>query len=90
MDSFYEALSQFRCRHYDKCIDICTKILEKEPFDQATWCLKMRSLTMQDYLDDLDGDDMVGDFLDENNIATAPRPGTSIKTLTSATTSNMR
>lgn len=90
MDSFYDALSQFRCRHYHECVDICTNILEKQPLDQATWCLKMRALTMRGYLDDIDGDDMAGDFLDENNVATAPRPGTSIKTLTSATTVNLR
>lgn len=91
MDPFYEALSQFKCKHYDKCAEICTSILDKQPLDQAVWCLKMRALTLRVYVDDIDNEETIPDFLDENNVATAPRPGTSIKVATStATVSLMR
>lgn len=89
MDPFYEALSLYKCKHYDKCAEICTDILEKQPLDQAAWCLKMRSLTMRVYVDDLDSEEITVDFLDENNVASAPRPGTSIKAVTATAQSNL-
>lgn len=77
----YLALSLFRRRRYDKCVEICTSILDKQPLDQAAWCLKMRALTQRVYVDDIESEDAPEmDFLDENVVATAPRPGTSLKT----------
>ncbi|RZC00554.1 tetratricopeptide repeat protein 8, partial [Asbolus verrucosus] len=81
MDPMYLALSLFRRRRYDKCADICTEILDKQPLDQAAWCLKMRALTQRVYVDDIESEELIeSDFLDENAVASAPRPGTSIKT----------
>lgn len=81
MDPMYLALSLFRRRRYDKCIDICTSILDKQPLDQAAWCLKMRAMTQRVYVDDLESEQIGdSDFLDDNVLATAPRPGTSMKT----------
>lgn len=81
MDTLYSALSQFRRRKYDKCIELCTTILEKQPLDQAVWCLKMRALTQRVYVDDMETEDLIDlDTMDENAVASAPRPGTSIKT----------
>lgn len=47
MDPLYLALSLYRRRRYDKCIEVCSSILDKQPLDQATWCLKMRALTQR-------------------------------------------
>ncbi|KAJ8967484.1 hypothetical protein NQ314_002798 [Rhamnusium bicolor] len=81
MDPMYLALSLFRRRRYDKCVDICTSILDKQPLDQAAWCLKMRALTERVYVDDIESEEISEtDFLDDNAVATAPRPGTSMKT----------
>ncbi|GJQ87316.1 hypothetical protein Trydic_g17364 [Trypoxylus dichotomus] len=81
MDALYKAVSQFRRRNYDKCIEICTDILDKQPLDQAAWCLKMRALTQRVYVDDIETEDLLDiDMMDENAVASAPRPGTSIKT----------
>lgn len=82
MDPFYEALSLFRRRKFDLCAEKCTEILEKQPLDQAAWCLKMRALTQRVHIDDLEdgGDGGVEDFLDDHAMAAAPRPGTSMKT----------
>ncbi|XP_060529175.1 tetratricopeptide repeat protein 8 isoform X2 [Cylas formicarius] len=81
MDPMYLALSLFRRRNYDKCIDVCTSILDKQPLDQAAWYLKMRALTQRVYVDDLESEDIVNDdFLDDNAVASAPRPGTSLRT----------
>ncbi|XP_022918542.1 tetratricopeptide repeat protein 8 [Onthophagus taurus] len=79
MDPLFNALSQFRRRNYDKCVDLCTEMLEKQPLDQAVWCLKMRALTQRIYVDDLDVEDMDSDVFEESVVASAPRPGTSIK-----------
>ncbi|XP_066260935.1 tetratricopeptide repeat protein 8 isoform X2 [Euwallacea similis] len=82
MDPMYLALSLFRRRCYDKCIDVCSSILDKQPLDQAAWCLKMRALTQRVYVDDLESEETAiqDDFLDGNVVATAPRPGTSLRT----------
>ncbi|KAF7272712.1 hypothetical protein GWI33_014524 [Rhynchophorus ferrugineus] len=85
MDPMYLALSLFRRRHYDKCIEICSSILDKQPLDQAAWCLKMRAMTQRVYVDDLESEDAAQeDVLDENVVASAPRPGTSLKTSSTA------
>merc|ERR1740138_1350209 len=65
---------------YDDAIDICTTQLEKNPRDQACWLLKCRALTCKQWLDDIEVDEEgVADILmDENAIAQAPRPGTSL------------
>lgn len=93
MDPFYEALSLFRKRNYDKCAAICTDLLEKQPLDQAVWCLKMRALTQRVYVDDLDSEELPdggsGDILDNNAMASAPRPGTSMKTTATKITTGL-
>lgn len=91
MDPFYEALSLFRRRKFDKCADMCTDILEKQPYDQATWCLKMRALVQRVRIDDLEDDDDAiheEDFLDDHAMAAAPRPGTSMKTAAATAAGN--
>ncbi|XP_065173914.1 tetratricopeptide repeat protein 8-like [Atheta coriaria] len=89
MDPLYVALSLYRRRHFDKCVDLCTLILEKQPLDQAAWCLKMRAMTQRVYVDDIDTEDInETDFLNENVVATAPRPGTSMRPATNSNTNN--
>ena len=79
MDPFFLATSRFNRQRYDECIDICTQMLDKNPYDQAAWLLKCRALTKKSWIDDLEIDEEgVADILmDENALATAPRPGTS-------------
>ncbi|CAH0554642.1 unnamed protein product [Brassicogethes aeneus] len=90
MDPMFLALSLFRRRRFDKCIDICTSILDKQPLDQAAWCLKMRAMTQRVYVDDMESEQqMDNDFLDENVLASAPRPGTSMKTAVAPTASGL-
>ncbi|XP_017784582.1 PREDICTED: tetratricopeptide repeat protein 8 [Nicrophorus vespilloides] len=81
MDPMVAALSNFRRKKYDKCVEICTQLLVKQPLDQAAWYLKMRAMTKRVHVDDIDGEDaMTEDLFDENAVAAAPRPGTSMKT----------
>ncbi|KAL1117913.1 hypothetical protein AAG570_004226 [Ranatra chinensis] len=82
MDQFYLAMNMFRRRKFDKCADICTQLLEKNPYDQAVWTLKMRSLTAQVMVDDIEADEdgIADEFLDTEMIAQAARPGTSLRT----------
>lgn len=35
MDPLFLALSNFRRRNYEKCVDICTELLNKNPLDQV-------------------------------------------------------
>lgn len=78
----FRALYLFRKRNFEDCIDVCTSLLEKNPYDQAAWCLKMRALTQQVYVDDLEADEegIAEILMDENSIAQVARPGTSLKT----------
>jgi hypothetical protein len=50
-------------------------------FIQAAWSLKMRSLTEQVYVDEVDNDEegIAEILLDENTVANITRPGTSLK-----------
>jgi tetratricopeptide repeat protein 8 len=80
LDPLYHAHSRFRRRDFDGCIELCTKLLEKNPYDQAVWFLKCRALTEKSYIDDSDWDEegIAEVLLDDNAIAQAPRPGTSL------------
>ncbi|ESN91534.1 hypothetical protein HELRODRAFT_156123 [Helobdella robusta] len=81
MDPFFLAVSNFRRRKFVHCVDICTDILKKNPYDQATWALKMQGLTEQVYVDEIDMEDesMADILMDDNAIANVSRPGTSLK-----------
>ncbi|XP_053676345.1 tetratricopeptide repeat protein 8 [Anopheles nili] len=81
MDNFFAAISLFRRRKYDECIEVCNVLLQQNALHQGPWELKMRSMTQRVYIDDIEADDDVAeDILDTQTIATAPRPGTSIRT----------
>ncbi|XP_042301326.1 tetratricopeptide repeat protein 8 isoform X1 [Sceloporus undulatus] len=81
MDPLVHALSYFRRRKFQPCSDLCSQMLEKEPGDQAAWCLKLRALTEMVYVDEIDVDQegIAEMMLDENAIAQVARPGTSLK-----------
>lgn len=91
MDMMYLALSMYRRRHFDKCIEMCSELLEKQPLDQAAWCLKMRAMTQRVYVDDIESEEFPeSDFLDDQAVASAPRPGTSLKMAIPSTKSSLR
>eukprot|EP00744_Colponema_vietnamica_P015647 GILI01021941.1.p1 GENE.GILI01021941.1~~GILI01021941.1.p1 ORF type:complete len:520 (-),score=157.53 GILI01021941.1:66-1583(-) len=90
MDPFLLALSRFRRRKFDDTVDICTHILDQNPYDQAVWFLKCRALTEKNFIDDLDVEEEgVADLLlDENAVHNTARPGTSLaRPLTGGTSS---
>eukprot|EP00439_Symbiodinium_sp_Y106_P087008 s419_g38.t1 len=89
LNPFFRAVSRFRQRRWDECIDICTELLEQilanlsllfsalNPKDQAAWFLKCRALTSKQWIDDVEIDEEgVADLLLDENAA--PRPGTSL------------
>ena len=45
MDPIYSALFLFERREFQECADVCTDILEKDPYDEMIWSLKTRALT---------------------------------------------
>lgn len=71
------ALSYFRRRKHDDCIELCTKLLDKNPYDQAAWSLKTRALTEQVYIDEVEMEEIgIAEMLmDENSVAQVSRPG---------------
>lgn len=80
IDPVWLAMSKLRRRHHDEAIGICTGILRENPKDKAVWFLKCRALTVKDWIDDTEMEEEgVGDvLLDENVVASLPRPGTSL------------
>lgn len=48
---------------------------------QTAWILKMRALTLQVYVDDIEGEEegIAESLLDNYTISSMPRPGTSLK-----------
>uniref|UniRef100_A0A6I8MY57 Tetratricopeptide repeat domain 8 n=1 Tax=Ornithorhynchus anatinus TaxID=9258 RepID=A0A6I8MY57_ORNAN len=81
MEPLVRAWSYFRRRRFQQCVELCTRLLEKSPYDQAAWILKTRALTEMVYVDEIDVDQegIAEMVLDENAIAQVARPGTSLK-----------
>jgi tetratricopeptide repeat protein 8 len=81
MDPAYYALNLLRRRKLDRCLETSTDVLAKNPFDQQVWLIKTRALTLKSWIDDteMDEDGVAEILLDDNRVATAPRPGTSIQ-----------
>ena len=75
VDPAWYAMSKFRTRQFDQCTKICSDILLNNPYDQAIWLLKCRSLTMENYIDDCEMDDsnISQSLLDDNSIAEISR-----------------
>ena len=80
MDPVWLAQSKLRRRKFDECIEVCTGMLEKNPYDQSVWYLKCRALTLKNWIDDteIEEEGVAEMLLDDNAIAQAPRPGTSL------------
>lgn len=81
MDPLFLAWSYFRRRKFQQCSDICSKILQDSPYDQAAWSLKTRALTEMVYIDEIEVDQegIAEMMLDESSIAQVARPGTSLR-----------
>lgn len=80
VDPFYLALLRARQRRFEDAAALCSDILAQNPYDQAAWVTKAKALTRQSFLDDSElEEDGAGDLLlDDNALAAAPRPGTSL------------
>lgn len=59
MDPFYLAISLFKRKKYDECINICNNLLQKDANQKGPWELKMRAMTQRVYVDDIEADDGV-------------------------------
>ena len=80
MDPAFYALSLLRRRKLDHCIEVSTKVLERNPYDQQLWYIKARALTHKTWMDDteMEEEGVAEVLLDDNAMASAPRPGTSL------------
>lgn len=68
---FFQAISLYRQRDYEKCLEICNTLLQqlklppqhsqdiamREQIANGTWLLKMQALTQRVYVDDLETND---------------------------------
>lgn len=54
LDPCFYALSLLRRRKYDKSIDTCNELLERNQYDQSAWYVKARALTNKNFIDDLE------------------------------------
>lgn len=81
MDPAYYALNLLRRRKLDRCVKVSTEMLAANALDQQLWFIKTRALTLKSWIDDteMEEDGVAEVLLDENRVATAPRPGTSIQ-----------
>lgn len=62
MDSYFEAVSLFRRRNYDQCIEVCNLLLIQQQQQKGekhicAWELKMRAMTQRVYIDKIEADD---------------------------------
>lgn len=80
MDPAFYALSLLRRRKLNESIDKATDILTRNPYDQQVWYVKTRGLALRAWIDDteMEEDGIAEVLLDDNAMAAAPRPGTSL------------
>ncbi|KAK6038668.1 hypothetical protein COOONC_23827 [Cooperia oncophora] len=80
-DGLFKALRLYRNNQIQACEEECTKLLRKNPLDQAAWALKLSCLTDPVYVDELENEEIgiAETFLDQNVIAPNARPGTSFQ-----------
>ncbi|XP_040583432.1 tetratricopeptide repeat protein 8 [Lepeophtheirus salmonis] len=90
MDPYYMAVTQFRKRNFEACINLCTELLHLNPCDEAIWTLKTRALTQEVKVDFFEGEEegLIDNVLDDNAISSVPRPGTSLKSALSESEGN--
>ncbi|GBG80362.1 hypothetical protein CBR_g30730 [Chara braunii] len=80
LDPVWLAARRLRRWKTQECEDICAELLERNPYDQAVWYLKCRSLTHKRWFDDTEVEEegFADIMFDQNALAEAPRPGTSL------------
>jgi tetratricopeptide repeat protein 8 len=80
IDPTWLALSRLKRRRFTESIDLLSETLANNPLDQAAWYLKARALTAEAATDDteLEEEGVAEMLLDDNAIASMPRPGTSL------------
>jgi len=80
LDPVFRAQWLARQHRFEECISLCTELLANNPYDQAVWFLKCRTLTLKAWVDDTDFEEegFADVLLDENATAALPRPGTSL------------
>lgn len=80
MDPLWLAMSKLRRGHVDEAIAICDELMLANPGDQAAWVVKCKAVVKKNYIDDieLDEEGVAEMLLDENAVASMPRPGTSL------------
>lgn len=63
MDAYFQAISLFRRRNYDQCIEVCNLLMIQQRKGEHThhqgrnWELKMRAMTKRVYIDEIEADD---------------------------------
>ncbi|GMS79997.1 hypothetical protein PENTCL1PPCAC_2172, partial [Pristionchus entomophagus] len=79
IEGLLKALRLFSANQIDGAEDEATRILQKNPLDQAAWTLKLSCLADRFYVDELENNDigLAEQVIDTQIIATAARPGTS-------------
>eukprot|EP00033_Pygsuia_biforma_P002189 GCRY01002427.1.p1 GENE.GCRY01002427.1~~GCRY01002427.1.p1 ORF type:complete len:500 (-),score=107.09 GCRY01002427.1:101-1600(-) len=80
MDPLYLALHAFKRGDFERCVAHCDACLKKQPGDETAYFLKVKAVTQQAYVDDteMEEEGVAEALLDDNAIASIPRPGTSL------------
>ncbi len=80
IDQLWLARSKLDRGRFEECCTICDQLLTENPGDQAVWFLKCKAIIEQSYIDDieLEEESFAEILMDENAIASVPRPGTSL------------
>ncbi|TMS39128.1 hypothetical protein L596_005701 [Steinernema carpocapsae] len=80
LDGLHKALQLLALNKIDEAEAECTKLLEKNVYDQAAWSLKLQCLTENAFVDELENEEvgLAETFMDNNVISRDARPGTSL------------
>ncbi len=80
VDQLWLARSRLERNRLPECLAICDLLLNDNPGDQAAWFVKCQATIRQNFIDDieLEEESFAEVLMDENAIASVPRPGTSL------------
>lgn len=73
MDAYFQAISLFRRRNYDQCIEVCNLLLIQQRKGEHThhqgraWELKIRAMTQRVYIDEIEADDGIAGKKEKKN-----------------------
>ncbi|ETO31323.1 hypothetical protein RFI_05795 [Reticulomyxa filosa] len=91
MDPLWLCLSKLKRRRFTECVELTDDLLSKNGDDSRAWLVKTYAETERSYIDDSEMEEktLEEEIINEELLASAPRPGTSLRAEKNISQDNM-